>query len=62
MNLSRLTKASVLEVLYEDHVRTARAKGLANARGRQRARAAQRAGPDRHGDRPRCSAGCWAAR
>ena len=31
MNLSRLTKASVLEVLYEDYVRTARAKGLANA-------------------------------
>jgi ABC-type dipeptide/oligopeptide/nickel transport system permease component len=30
MNLSRLTKAAVLEVLYEDHVRTARAKGLAN--------------------------------
>jgi peptide/nickel transport system permease protein len=30
MNLSRLTKASVLEVLYEDHVRTARAKGLAD--------------------------------
>jgi len=30
MNLSRLTKASVLEMLYEDHVRTARAKGLAN--------------------------------
>jgi len=29
MNLSRLTKASVLEVLYEDHVRTARAKGMA---------------------------------
>jgi peptide/nickel transport system permease protein len=28
MNLSRLTKASVLEVLYEDHVRTARAKGM----------------------------------
>jgi peptide/nickel transport system permease protein len=28
MNLSRLTKASVLEVLYEDHVRTARSKGL----------------------------------
>jgi peptide/nickel transport system permease protein len=28
MNLSRLTKASVLEVLYEDHVRTARAKGV----------------------------------
>ena len=28
MNLSRLTKASVLEILYEDHVRTARAKGL----------------------------------
>jgi len=31
MTLSRLTKASVLEVLYEDHVRTARAKGMANA-------------------------------
>src|SRR5713226_7685287 len=30
MNLSRLTKAFVLEVLYEDHVRTARAKGLAD--------------------------------
>lgn len=30
MTLSRLTKASVLEVLYEDHVRTARAKGMAN--------------------------------
>jgi peptide/nickel transport system permease protein len=29
MNLSRLTKASVLEMLYEDHVRTAFAKGLA---------------------------------
>jgi peptide/nickel transport system permease protein len=31
MNLSRLTKASVLEVLYEDHVRTARSKGLSDA-------------------------------
>ena len=30
MNLSRLTKATVLEVMYEDHVRTARAKGLGN--------------------------------
>ena len=30
MNLSRLTKASVLEVLYEDYVRTAWAKGLAS--------------------------------
>jgi peptide/nickel transport system permease protein len=28
MNLSRFTKASVLEMLYEDHVRTAFAKGL----------------------------------
>jgi len=28
MNLSRLTKASVLDVLYEDYVRTAWAKGL----------------------------------
>ncbi len=32
MNMSRLTKASVLEVLYEDHVRTARAKGLADTK------------------------------
>jgi ABC-type dipeptide/oligopeptide/nickel transport system permease component len=32
MNLSRLTKASVLEVLYEDYVRTAWAKGLAERR------------------------------
>jgi ABC-type dipeptide/oligopeptide/nickel transport system permease component len=31
MNLSRLTKATVLEMLYEDHVRTARAKGLAGS-------------------------------
>jgi peptide/nickel transport system permease protein len=31
MNLSRLTKASVLEVLYEDHVRTARSKGLSGS-------------------------------
>jgi peptide/nickel transport system permease protein len=31
MNLSRLTKASVLEVLYEDHVRTARSKGMSEA-------------------------------
>jgi len=30
MNLSRLNKASVLEVLYEDYVRTAWAKGLAS--------------------------------
>jgi peptide/nickel transport system permease protein len=32
MNLSRLTKASVLEVLYEDYVRTAWAKGLSGKR------------------------------
>jgi peptide/nickel transport system permease protein len=31
VGLSRLVKASLLEVLYEDYVRTARAKGLANA-------------------------------
>jgi peptide/nickel transport system permease protein len=30
LGLSRLVKASMLEVLYEDYVRTARAKGLAN--------------------------------
>jgi len=30
MNLSRLTKASVLEVLFEDYVRTAWAKGLSS--------------------------------
>jgi peptide/nickel transport system permease protein len=32
MNLSRLTKASVLEVFYEDYVRTAWAKGLSGKR------------------------------
>jgi peptide/nickel transport system permease protein len=30
LGLSRLVKASMLEVLYEDYVRTARAKGLAS--------------------------------
>jgi peptide/nickel transport system permease protein len=32
LGLSRLVKASMLEVLYEDYVRTARAKGLAGSR------------------------------
>jgi peptide/nickel transport system permease protein len=32
VSLSRLTRATMLEVLYEDYVRTARAKGLASVR------------------------------
>ena len=48
----RFTRASMLDVLGEDYVRTARAKGLPeSARGAQ-ARAAQCAGADRHRARP----------
>ena len=48
----RFTRASMLDVLGEDYVRTARAKGLRRADDRAQARAAQRAGADRHGARP----------
>ena len=47
----RITRASVLEVLNEDYVRTAEAKGLAPRRDHPPARAAQRAAAGRHHDR-----------
>ena len=52
----RFTRASMLDVLGEDYVRTARAKGLSERRRGAQARAAQRAGADRHRARPRRSA------
>jgi len=48
MNLSRLTKASVLEVLYEDYVRTAWAKGLNSRSVVVVHSAAERPDPGRH--------------
>ena len=57
--IARMTRSAMLEVLREDYIRTARAKGLARAARRRRARAAQRADPGGHGDRP---AGRHAAR
>ena len=48
----RFTRASMLDVLGEDYMRTARAKGLSEARVVLQARAAQRAGPGGHRARP----------
>ena len=42
---SRYLRASMLEVLRQDYVRTARAKGLVGARGDHQARPAQRPDP-----------------
>ncbi len=39
--MARFTRASFVEVIQEDFVRTARAKGLAESRGRGQAHAAQ---------------------
>ena len=50
--ITRFTRASMLDVLNEDYVRTARVQGrLGSARGAA-ARLRQRADPDRHGGRP----------
>ena len=49
--VARMTRSAMLEVLNEDYIRTARAKGLVAARGR-RPRAAQRADPGGDRDRP----------
>ena len=49
--IMRFTRASLLEVLGQDYVRTARAKGAAERRVDRRARAAQRLDPDDHDDR-----------
>ena len=43
--IARMTRSSVLEVLREDYVRTARAKGVPEQLGRRQARAAERAIP-----------------
>ena len=53
---TRLTRGSLLDVLGEDYIRTARAKGLMERRVVVPARPAQRADPDRHPvrHRPRC--------
>ena len=51
--IARITRASVLEVLGEDYIRTAHAKGLPEPRRADAPRAAQRRGADRHGDRHR---------
>ena len=48
----RFTRASMLDVLGEDYVRTARAKGLSESARGAAPRAAQRAGADRHRARP----------
>ena len=45
-------RSSMLEVLRQDYVRTAKAKGLARLARPLQARPAQRAHPDRHPARP----------
>ena len=50
--ITRITRASVLDVQNEDYVRTARAKGLRAARGRLAARAAERAAAGLDDHRP----------
>ena len=51
--IARITRASMLETLSQDYIRTAHAKGLADAERADRTRAAQCRGPDRHRDRHR---------
>ncbi len=53
---SRFMRASMLEVINSDYVRTARAKGLIGAEGDAQARLAERADPGRDGLRARTSA------
>ena len=50
--IARQTRSAMLEVLSEDYVRTARAKGLSAVPGRRRPCAAQRHDPGRHHHRP----------
>ena len=47
----RMTRSSMLEVLGQEFVRVARAKGLSGARGPPAPHAPQRLDPDRHGPR-----------
>ena len=60
--LARMTRSSMVEVLGEDYVRTARAKGLPERRVVLRARAAQRAAAGDHDRRACSSARCCRAR
>jgi ABC-type dipeptide/oligopeptide/nickel transport system permease component len=53
--IARMTRSAMLEVLGEDYIRTARAKGLSNLRV-VAARLAQR--PDSGGDGDRPAGGC----
>ena len=54
--ITRVTRSAMLEVLAEDYVRTARAKGVPWRVGGLAPCAAQRADPDHHGGRPLSSA------
>ena len=54
--IARMTRASMLDVLGEDYVRTARAKGIGESRGAAAPRAAQRRGARHHRDRHRLCA------
>ena len=49
----RMTRSAMLEVLREDYIRTARAKGLVERLDHQPARAQERAAAGRHPDRHR---------
>jgi hypothetical protein len=60
--LARITRSTMLEVLRQDYIRTARAKGLPRAARWSEARARQRADPGRHRDRHHLSACCCRAR
>ena len=50
--ITRITRAEVLAAATLDHVRTARAKGVAGCAGDPAPHPAQCGDPDRHGDRP----------
>ncbi len=50
--IARMTRSAMLEVLGEDYIRTARAKGLGDLSHRRHPCAAQRADPGRDRDRP----------
>ncbi len=49
--IARLTRSSMLEVMGQDYIRTALGQGPELPAGGAGARPAQRADPDRHGDR-----------
>ena len=59
---ARMTRSSILEVLRDDYVRTARAKGLRELRNRAQARAQKRPAAGDHDYRPRITHPVWRAR